>query len=94
MRDSYPFLGELARLRPQPVTRGSRVFVLAHCPCRKLKFGNIDDAVRQEQGWRQCGRRDSEVRFCVRIAQQTAYAFGIEINKVVVRRVLAIAAGV
>jgi hypothetical protein len=22
------------------------------CPCRKLKFGNIDDAVRQEQGSR------------------------------------------
>jgi hypothetical protein len=22
------------------------------CPNRKLKFGNIDDVVRQEQGWR------------------------------------------
>ena len=34
-----------------------RYLALGGCPYRKLKFGNIDGAVRQEQGWQQCGRR-------------------------------------
>ena len=48
------------RTRPEVAAQLIREYIYLYgavspkdgCPYRKLKFGNIDDAVRQEQGWR------------------------------------------
>src|SRR6516164_1630097 len=54
MIDAYPH--QLSGGQRQRIMIAAAL-VLDPCPYRKLKFGNIDGAVRQEQGWQQCGRR-------------------------------------
>jgi hypothetical protein len=49
------------------------------CPYRKLKFGNIDGAVRREQGWQQYGRWP-ELRARLEHPCPTTSAFYIHCN--------------